>query len=1614
MGGLEHLHSPDRVNFLADKFDERTMYEWEYFRSKNTGDTYTRFFNFLLDRYDACRSSIARIKSCEMYKNNDTVISCQKCKAKGHQAGDCPLHRHDVHHSNLEVKTECQRCTKWVAREDVHMCPGCGRGTPKGQKIDHCLEHCAAYMRMSANQRSDCVEKAGWCPIHLLASHNLNSCTQKGDPKLICGIDDCKMNHHKTLHGSTTRFLANIISSTSYEILEQESIIDNDSDCAGQLEAGRPHIDQANVLLSVQSVETTSGNVNCFFDNGSTCCLITFAAARRLKLIGKPISITISTAIGEEMIRSEFYYVTLVDIHGAHHVVTVFGVEKISNSLKDVEIANVKSYFSPKVQDIWSQVDKRPVGEVDIIIGQNAAGLHPSEFESQENLKVMSSIFGSGYVLCGWHPLVKSASIQWGKTVSNIRLSELQKSEMQRLATYSINRIGVSVSPNIDFFEAEGLGVEPPRRCGNCRKCKDCSFRGRQLSQQEQYEYQIMESKVHFDEASKSFIVDYPFIEDPAVLPMNIGQVIKIAEREEKKLQKEGLMESFYLEFNKMTNCGALVELSKVDLELWKGPVHYVSLQHVLNNDSSTTPLRIVTNSSLSDRNGLSLNSILMKGPNTLSDQWEILTRWRMYETALCSDVTKAYYAIRTGETEKHVRRVVWRFGDQAYQWRIFGYCTVSFGDRPAAALLEIVIKKTAERFWEIDPEAAFKIMMDRYVDDFATGGYSHQILRFVGNEVANFQCDGTIPTILSKGSLQLKAIVTSGESNPDKINKLGNKVLGLNWCARTDTIAVEFNGVKVSTSKDVRMDSDPSTNGVCTPSPMNLTRRLLLSVINSIYDPLGLITPITIRLKVAFRNLFRKEPPLQWDDKLPPDDYQLWYSFIKMLVDCKRVTFPRSTRPAQTVGKCQLICYFDGSDVAFGCANYVRWVLRDKSVIVRLMNSKSRVTPLDRISTPRSELNGAVLASRLLLSTIHSLSVADELPEKVWIIGDSECTLASLEKVSGAFGEYFGNRIGEIVDNQAKIEQYCPVGNDGEWWFAPSSENAADTVTRLDAKCSDLDVDSKWQNGPQYLKLDHRQWPISRDFIKKKENYIPQMELLKRFRGIVQNAELKINVGIEQLIDPDSTNSWDELVRQTQVLLIPFQKFRDGELNATKRITDAKNLWFQSVMKETREALEKGKLKELSVQTEDGILVVIGRAKKGLQAFFGKNYLPVIMHHTRIAELIMTSAHWKDHAGRNITMAMARHEAWIINAKKLAKKIISGCVRCRFIRRLINEQKIAPLPDALQLPCPPFSHIGLDLCGPMIVKAMVNKRAKMKVWVVIFLCLNTKAVSIELAPGYSTEDFFLAYECHVSVHGTPSMVHSDRGSQLVAANRELGEKQLLYDWEKIAASTGHYGTNWKFAPAGGQWRNGAVEAFVKKFKHSFSHLYKDTSLNYAELLCAVRRIANIQNDRPVSAQRTRPDEQDSDFLCPLTPNMLITGRSRMGPPVEYANSEIPEERLSYIDELERAWWYQYKVQCFHSLVPTRKWRNAKRNVAPGDVVLIQYKGKSIPGTYRLGRVKDVELDDDNLVRTCNVMYKLVQPITDKNRNSINDVVSKEIRVPVQRLVLILPIEEQV
>ena len=140
--------------------------------------------------------------------------------------------------------------------------------------------------------------------------------------------------------------------------------------------------------------------------------------------------------------------------------------------------------------------------------------------------------------------------------------------------------------------------------------------------------------------------------------------------------------------------------------------------------------------------------------------------------------------------------------------------------------------------------------------------------------------------------------------------------------------------------------------------------------------------------------------------------------------------------------------------------------------------------------------------------------------------------------------------------------------------------------------------------------------------------------------------------------------------------------------------------------------------------------------------------------------------------------------------------------------------------------------------------------------------------------------------------------------------------------------------------------------------KKTLTHTYGDKRLSFHELETALKRGV------------------DPDYLQALTPNMMLLGRANNDVPLKsYEDTEVPLARLEYVSEIETLFWNQFIVQDFHTLVPTYKWQEPQRNIASGDMVLIKYATKSKSGEYRLGRVVSVEVDPDQLVRTCLVRY---------------------------------------
>ena len=133
------------------------------------------------------------------------------------------------------------------------------------------------------------------------------------------------------------------------------------------------------------------------------------------------------------------------------------------------------------------------------------------------------------------------------------------------------------------------------------------------------------------------------------------------------------------------------------------------------------------------------------------------------------------------GEVERHVRRIIWRWGNSDANWEIFGYNVVTFGDQVAGLILELMKKLAADLGGELDHEASQQIRTRTYVDEGAGGGTRQQVERFRGKCI-NGEYDGTLARILKLVNLQLKVMVASGDCDPEVLALMGERVLGHVW----------------------------------------------------------------------------------------------------------------------------------------------------------------------------------------------------------------------------------------------------------------------------------------------------------------------------------------------------------------------------------------------------------------------------------------------------------------------------------------------------------------------------------------------------------------------------------------------------------------------------------------------------------------------------------------------------------------------------------------------------------------------------------------------------------------------------------------------------------------
>ena len=230
------------------------------------------------------------------------------------------------------------------------------------------------------------------------------------------------------------------------------------------------------------------------------------------------------------------------------------------------------------------------------------------------------------------------------------------------------------------------------------------------------------------------------------------------------------------------------------------------------------------------------------------------------------------------------------------------------------------------------------------------------------------------------------------------------------------------------------------------------------------------------------------------------------------------------------------------------------------------------------------------------------------------------------------------------------------------------------------------------------------------------------------------------------------------------------------------------------------------GSLRKLNVKEHDGVFFATGRVGMWNELSYNKDKLIILPGHHRYAKLYARHIHEIAHLCINADIVKIRAEYWITRIHQLVKSLQNNCVVCRRHGGKLQEQIMSPLPIERLKPAPVWNYTGLDLFGPLYIKGEVNKRSLGKGYGIIFTCLLTRAVFIDIATDYSTDAFLIVFRRFVSIRGYPSKVYSDPGSQLKSASKEVNEMFEGWNWKRIQDEGANKGLEWKFPPAEAPW----------------------------------------------------------------------------------------------------------------------------------------------------------------------------------------------------------------
>lgn len=997
------------------------------------------------------------------------------------------------------------------------------------------------------------------------------------------------------------------------------------------------------------------------------------------------------------------------------------------------------------------------------------------------------------------------------------------------------------------------------------------------------------------------------------------------------------LYEDFMAEYQDLHHMCPAPELPNGDPER----VCYLPHHGVVKESGGHCKLRVVFNGSAKSLEGPSLNEQLLTGANLMPFLPDLLLRWRRYQFAFVADVEKMYRQIQVHPSDRDLQRILWKRNGQVTEFRLN---TLTYGTACAPFLAMRVLKQLAQDEEARFPAGAATIREDSYVDDILSGASTLEEGVQKQQELSALCMAGGFP--LRKWAANHSGLLVGLSPDYEHIQSAStvlpmqeHSVLGLRWFPDADQLSIV-------------VDAAPS--GVP-------TKRAVLSQVARLFDPLGWLAPVIIRAKILIQNAWLQQ--LDWDQPLAPSEAAAWKRLVQELTTMEEIRIPRWIKGFARRSQLEIHGFADASERAYGAVVYLR-VEEAGEVHVTLLQSKSKVAPLKQISLPRLELCAAAMLSKLVA---HLRKVLDlgSVPAHLW--SDSAVTLAWLRGHPSKWTTFVANRVAEI-----QRENHL-----AQWRHVPGSENPADCVSR-GLFPGELAKHSLWWTGPSFLRGNPELWPVP-------DKPLPM-------EGQPEQRKVQCLIVKQDHAEPPELTRFSDLRRLLRVTawirrwtsrLAKPSRHQDGPYKSVlhpQELEEALMLWIrvsQSIafgpelrnIHAGRAVPPQSPLKTLTPFLDrDGVLRVGGRLKHSL--LDADQQHPIILASaSHLSRLVVQEQHLRTlHGGTQVTLAAIRQRFWLLRGRQLVKHWIRQCPKCLRWRATTPQPIMGDLPAARVWPSRPFLHTGVDYAGPVRLRTSRGRgQRSYKAFLCIFICFSTRAVHLEVASDYTAAAFLAAFRRFTSRRGLPTVMHSDRGTNFVGADRELRAlfSDACEESRIIAASLADKGIRWAFNPPAAPHFGGLWEAAVRSVKHHIRRVIGDARLTFEEMSTLLAEVEACLNSRPLQAMSDDPED-----IAALTPGHFLVGEPLLSIP-EPSLISVPANRLSrwrLVQKMRDHLWVRWAREYLQSLLPRPKWWRETGGVKEGQLCIIREEGTP-PSRWPLARVVRLHQGPDGRVR---------------------------------------------